>query len=69
MTSLRNSMQVEVKGEDIYVSADPEDVKKNFRATKPPTGTKSEGKGVVIVGGGSGGLYAVEGLREVCSFI
>lgn len=58
-------MQVEVKGSDIYVSADPEEVKKNIRPTKPPAGTKSEGKGVVIIGGGSGGLYAVEGLREV----
>lgn len=57
--------QVELKGNDIYVSADPEEVKKNARITKPPQGTKSDEKGVVIVGGGSGGLYAVEGLREV----
>lgn len=58
------SFKVEVRGDDIYVSADPEEVKKNYRATKPPPGTKTEGKGVIIVGGGSGGLYAVEGLRE-----
>jgi NADPH-dependent 2,4-dienoyl-CoA reductase/sulfur reductase-like enzyme len=53
-----------VKGQDVYVSADPELVKKNMRPTKAPAGVKSEKKGVVIVGGGSGGLFAVEGLRE-----
>lgn len=46
--------------------ADPELVKKNLRMTKPPSSSISaEKKGVVIVGGGSGALYAVEGLREV----
>lgn len=35
--------------------------------TRPPSSSAfpSQGKGVVIVGGGSGALYAVEGLREV----
>lgn len=36
-----------------------------MRKTKPPKSTASKDKGVVIVGGGSGALYAVEGLREV----
>jgi hypothetical protein len=57
--------QVDVEGSDIYVTADVDEVKKNFRITKAPPGSKAEGKGVVIIGGGSGGLYAVEGLREV----
>ncbi|KAK9895956.1 hypothetical protein P389DRAFT_196070 [Cystobasidium minutum MCA 4210] len=58
------SFKVEVKGDDIYVSADPEEVKKNARPTKPLGGIKKEGKGIVIIGGGSGATYAVEGLRE-----
>ena len=58
------SFKVEVEGSDIYVTADAEAIKKNERPTKIKSASSSE-KGVVIVGGGSGALYAVEGLREV----
>lgn len=48
------------------MTADIEDIKKNTRQTKmPKASTKEDKNGVVIVGGGSGALYAVEGLREV----
>jgi len=59
------SFKVDVEGDNVFVSADVEQVKKNARMTKPPSAAKSGGeKGVVVVGGGSGALYAVEGLRE-----
>lgn len=57
--------KLELDGKDIYVTADVEDIKKNVRQTKPPKSAQSDKNGVVIVGGGSGALYAVEGLREV----
>jgi len=57
------SFKVEVEGSDIYVTADAEAIKQNERPTKMKSASGSE-KGVVVVGGGSGALYAVEGLRE-----
>lgn len=64
------SFKVEIKDDDIYVTADPELVSQNQRATKLSKGPSSSAidggkKGVVIVGGGSGALFAVEGLREL----
>lgn len=64
---------MQIKGDDIFVTADPELIKQNARMTRPPTKAaggqqqqqqQSSEKGVVIVGGGSGALYGVEGLRE-----
>lgn len=58
-------MQVEVKGDDIFVSADENALQSGKRK---PTCTKAKaanGKKVVIVGGGAGGNAAAEALREV----
>jgi hypothetical protein len=58
--------KLEVEGTDIYVTADPEQIKENGRKTKAPKeAVQGDKNGVVIVGGGSGALFAVEGLREV----
>jgi len=57
--------KLDVEGTDIYVTADPEQIKENGRKTKAPKeAVQGDKNGVVIVGGGSGALFAVEGLRE-----
>jgi hypothetical protein len=52
----------------IHVTANPTHTLKDNKSRQPKlssTGSDSIGKGVVIVGGGSGAFQAVESLREV----
>ena len=63
-----HSFKAQVKDGKIHVTADPaQTVKDNL--SRPPkllaSGTELSGKGVLIVGGGSGAFHAVESLREV----
>ena len=51
------------------MTADPLHTIKDNKSRAPKllsSGIESSGKGVIIVGGGSGAFYAVESLREVC---
>ncbi|CAA7266910.1 unnamed protein product [Cyclocybe aegerita] len=62
-----HSFQTQVKDGKIYVTANTTITLKNNmsrQATLLSTGVNSTGKGVVIVGGGSGTFHAVESLRE-----
>jgi len=66
-----HSFKTQIKDGKIHVSADPANtLKSNMtrQATLRATGAISTGKGVIIVGGGSGAFHAVESMREVnCS--
>ncbi|KAF8150754.1 flavoprotein [Crassisporium funariophilum] len=62
-----HSFQTQVKDGKIHVTAHPASTLKNNmsrQATLLATGVNSMGRGVVIVGGGSGAFHAVESLRE-----
>ncbi|KIM40012.1 hypothetical protein M413DRAFT_446902 [Hebeloma cylindrosporum] len=62
-----HSFKTQIKDGKIHVTADPANtLKKNMsrQATLRATGVNSTGKGVVIVGGGSGTFHAVESMRE-----
>ncbi|KAF8968027.1 flavoprotein [Flammula alnicola] len=62
-----HSFQTEVKDGKIHVTANPASTLKNNMSRQAKllaTGVNSSGKGVVIVGGGSGAFHAVESLRE-----
>ncbi|KII89745.1 hypothetical protein PLICRDRAFT_107672 [Plicaturopsis crispa FD-325 SS-3] len=65
-TSL-HSFKAEISGGKIHVTADPASALKE-NMSRPPkllsSGHEASGKGVVIVGGGSGAFHAVESLRE-----
>jgi len=66
-----HSFKTQIKDGKIHVTADPANTLKNNmarQATLRATGINSTGKGVVIVGGGSGAFHAVESLREVGCF-
>ncbi|GAA93726.1 uncharacterized protein L969DRAFT_43950 [Mixia osmundae IAM 14324] len=60
------SFKAEVEGDKIFVTADNAAIDRNNRKpTFKATGSKSScSKGTVIVGGGSGGAFCAEGLRE-----
>ncbi|OCH94795.1 hypothetical protein OBBRIDRAFT_788801 [Obba rivulosa] len=61
-----HSFKAHVESGKIYVSANPESTLKKNMSRQPKllaTGT-SAGKGVVIVGGGSGAFHCIESLRE-----
>jgi apoptosis-inducing factor 3 len=63
------SFKVELEGEDIYVTADPEKLKgKPGVAPTCKASVKSDGKGLVVVGGGSGAINVVEAARKVSSY-
>ncbi|PPQ83455.1 hypothetical protein CVT25_007046 [Psilocybe cyanescens] len=62
-----HSFKTEIKDGKIHVTANPASTQKanmSRQANLLATGVNSSGKGVVIVGGGSGGFHAVESLRE-----
>lgn len=62
-----HSFKVHVADGKIHVAADPANTLKNNLSRQPKllaTGVGA-GKGVVIVGGGSGAYYCIESLREV----
>ncbi|KAF9470912.1 hypothetical protein BDN70DRAFT_888625 [Pholiota conissans] len=62
-----HSFHTEVKDGKIHVTANAADTLKSNMERQPTllaTGVNSSGKGVVIVGGGSGAFHAVESLRE-----
>jgi hypothetical protein len=66
------SFKAEVKDGKIVVTANPEQTtKKNM--SRPPKLAAAKAQvsaaelGVVVVGGGSGGLFTIESLREVCT--
>src|SRR5688572_16890698 len=62
------TFSTEVKDGKIWVTATPSDTLKANMARQPKllaTGVNATGKGVVIIGGGSGTFHAVESLREV----
>lgn len=61
------SLKLEVEGDDVYVTADPEKLKgKPGVAPSCKGGVQSikQGKGVVIAGGGAGAINCVEELRK-----
>jgi len=67
-TGALHSFRAHVADGKIYVTADPaRSLKDNMsRAPRPvDTSNESSGKGVVIVGGGSGAFYATQSMREV----
>jgi NADPH-dependent 2,4-dienoyl-CoA reductase/sulfur reductase-like enzyme/nitrite reductase/ring-hydroxylating ferredoxin subunit len=62
-----HSFQTQVKDGKIHVTANPANTLKANMSRQPnllATGVNSTGKGIVIVGGGSGAFHAVESLRE-----
>ncbi|RDB26297.1 Apoptosis-inducing factor 1 [Hypsizygus marmoreus] len=62
-----HSFKAHVADGKIYVTANPSETLKNNKERQPKltsTGSDSIGKGVVIVGGGSGAFHTVESLRE-----
>ncbi|PIL29845.1 hypothetical protein GSI_08052 [Ganoderma sinense ZZ0214-1] len=65
--SALHSFKAEVKDGKVLVTADPS-ATLSANKSRPPTllatGTGAEGKGVVIVGGGSGAFMCIESLRE-----
>ena len=63
-----HSFETQVKDGKILVTANPPSTLRNNASRQPKllaTGANSVGKGVIIVGGGSGAFNAVESLREV----
>lgn len=63
-----HSFETQVKNGKIFVTANAASTLKNNMSRQPKlqaTGVNNIGKGVVIVGGGSGAFHAVESLREV----
>ncbi len=67
-----SSFKAHVKDGKIYVTADPAKTKKENSSRSPSlpsTTTETPGKGVVIVGGGSGAIQTVQSLREVCTLL
>lgn len=63
-----HSFKTHVENGKIFVTANVSNTLKENKDRPPKllsTGFDSIGKGVVIVGGGSGAFYAVESLREV----
>ncbi|RXW21742.1 hypothetical protein EST38_g4133 [Candolleomyces aberdarensis] len=62
-----HSFKAHVADGKIYVTADPSDTLKSNFSRQPKllaSGAENAGRGVVIVGGGSGAFQAVESLRE-----
>ncbi|KAF8896201.1 flavoprotein [Infundibulicybe gibba] len=62
-----HSFKAQVSDGKIQVTADPSKTQKDNKDRQPKllsSGSENIGKGVVIVGGGSGALQAVESLRE-----
>ena len=67
-----HSFKAHVSEGKIYVTANPTSTLKANLARQPKllaSGTESTGKGVVIIGGGSGSFNAIESLREVSEHI
>lgn len=65
-----HSFETRIKDGKIEVTAITENTLKQNMSRQPKllaTGMNTAGKGIVIVGGGSGGFHAVESLREVRS--
>lgn len=64
-----HSFKAHVADGQIHVTANPASTAKANMSRQPKllaTGQEvGQGKGVVIVGGGSGGFHAIESLREV----
>jgi hypothetical protein len=63
-----HSFETQVKDGKILVTANPPYTLNENKSRQPKllaTGANNFGKGVVIVGGGSGAFHAVESLREV----
>lgn len=64
-----HSFPAHVDGGKIHVTADPKFTKKDDNLVRQPTIASGlnaeESSGVVIVGGGSGTIHAIESLREV----
>lgn len=63
-----HSFETQVKDGKILVTANPPYTLRSNFSRQPKllaTGANSHGKGVIIVGGGSGAFNAVESLREV----
>jgi hypothetical protein len=63
-----HSFETQVKDGKILVTANPPYTLANNKSRQPKllsTGAYSFGKGVIIVGGGSGAFGAIESLREV----
>jgi hypothetical protein len=64
-----HSFKADIKDGKIIVTADPKDTTKESKSRPPKlTGLNAASAsepGVVIIGGGSGGLFTVESLREV----
>lgn len=64
-----HSFKAHVDGGKIHVTADPKFTKKDDNLVRQPTIASGlnaeESSGVVIVGGGSGTIHAIESLREV----
>ena len=63
-----HSFKAHVEGGKIHVTANPESTTKAKMARPPKLRAESSeitGRGVVIVGGGSGAIHTVESLREV----
>ncbi|SNX81339.1 related to rhodocoxin reductase [Melanopsichium pennsylvanicum] len=61
------SLKLEVEGDDLYVTADPEKLKGKpgiAPSCKGGVSAITKGKGVVIVGGGAGAINCVEELRK-----
>lgn len=60
-----HSFKAEISGDKILVTADPASTLKNNLARQPKlVAAKAQGKGVVVVGGGSGAYHLIESLRE-----
>lgn len=68
-----HSFKAHVEDGKIYVTAAPEATLSKNKSRPPKLSAQGSqpgaGKGVVIVGGGSGALHCVESLREVSSLI
>ena len=66
-----HSFPAKVQDGKIHVTADPKYTKKDDNLVRQPNIPEKlnlqGSSGVVIVGGGSGALHAIESLREVCS--
>jgi hypothetical protein len=64
-----HSFKTQVEGDKILVTADPKLTKKDDNLVRQPNIAtnlnREESSGVVIVGGGSGTMHAIESLREV----
>lgn len=68
--SALHSFKAHVADGKIHVTANPSNTLKTKKERSPKllsSGSDSVGKGVVIVGGGSGAFQTVESLREVCT--